>query len=170
MKEEWIKIDEYNGYEMSNYGRILSTKGKNPRFLKQRISNNGYNLVNLYKNGVAKTYQVQFLVASIFCDNDSPDTKTQVHHINEVKTDNRACNLEWVTPSENINYGTANARRAMALGKPVNQYDMEGNFLKQYDSISEAQKTGFNASSISKCCNGKAKSHFGFIWEFAKTS
>lgn len=169
MKEEWSEIDGYTGYEISNYGRILSTKGKNPRFLKQRISNNGYNLINLYQDGVSNTYQVQVLVANIFCINDSPEIKTQVNHKNEVKTDNRSCNLEWVTPAQNINHGTANARRAKALGKPVNQYDMEGYFMRTWSSISEAARVGFNAGSISKCCSGKQKSHSGFMWRLKST-
>jgi hypothetical protein len=51
--------------------------------------------------------------------------------------------------------------------KPIMQFDMEGNFIKEYKSIIEASiLTGINKSSIGKTCNQIFKSAGGFKWKF----
>lgn len=57
---------------------------------------------------------------------------------------------------------------AEKLSTKVLQLDMEGNLIKEWDSMNEAGKNGFTTSAICKCCNNipKHKSHKGFIWKF----
>lgn len=51
--------------------------------------------------------------------------------------------------------------------KSVNQYDLSMNFIKTWDSAYIAGKLGgFLASEISRVCNGKRKTHKGFIWKY----
>lgn len=52
----------------------------------------------------------------------------------------------------------------------VNQYDMDGNFIKRWDSIKEAANVlGIKArSNISMCCLGKYKHCKHFIWRYAE--
>lgn len=50
--------------------------------------------------------------------------------------------------------------------KKVSQYDLKGNFIKTFNSITEA-KNETNISSISGCCNGKYKTAGGYIWRYA---
>jgi group I intron endonuclease len=51
---------------------------------------------------------------------------------------------------------------------PVSQYDMNGNFIKTWDAISDAQRTlNIDVSHISKCCRNKLKSAGGFTWKYA---
>lgn len=50
--------------------------------------------------------------------------------------------------------------------KKVSQYDLQGNFIKTFDSIKEAQKET-NISSISTCCRGICKTAGGYIWRYA---
>lgn len=53
--------------------------------------------------------------------------------------------------------------------KKVNRFDLQGNFIDQWNSIKEAAKY-FNiksASSISACCLGKRHSVKDFIWKYA---
>lgn len=49
--------------------------------------------------------------------------------------------------------------------KKVIQYDLEGELVKVFDSISDASKqTEINKSSIAKCCRGERNKAGGFIW------
>lgn len=81
-------------YYASEYGDIYSVKVK--RLTPHPNPARGYNTVMIGD----KRVPIHRLVATAFIDN--PYDKPQVNHINGVKTDNRVCNLEWATPSENI--------------------------------------------------------------------
>lgn len=97
--EKWKDIADYEGlYEVSCRGNI-----RNKKTLKV-LSNksNSYVVVNLTKNGISKNYNAHRIVAEAFIDN--PLSKKQVNHINGIKNDNRIENLEWCTPSENVNH------------------------------------------------------------------
>lgn len=51
---------------------------------------------------------------------------------------------------------------------PVNQYGLDGKFIKPFESVSQAAKeTGIQYLSISKCANGKQKTAGGFQWRKA---
>lgn len=97
--EEFRDIPNYEGfYQASNCGRIKSLNGKE-RILKLRKTYRGYLKATLYLNTKRKIFGVHCLVAQTFIPN--PDSKKQVDHIWEIKTDNRVSELEWVTPREN---------------------------------------------------------------------
>jgi len=51
--------------------------------------------------------------------------------------------------------------------KPVNQYDLDGNFIKRYPSQKVASNFGFKRANISLCCNGKQDNHKGYKWSYA---
>lgn len=51
--------------------------------------------------------------------------------------------------------------------KPILQYDKQGNFIKEWSSISEAGKElNIHYSNIPACCKGKKKTVGGFIWRY----
>jgi hypothetical protein len=51
--------------------------------------------------------------------------------------------------------------------KPVLQYDLKGNIIKEWPSINHAADgTNSNASTISKVCRGIFKQTNGFIWKY----
>ena len=56
------------------------------------------------------------------------------------------------------------------VGRKINQYDLEGNFIKQYESINEVgrsvSKNG--GSNIYYCCQGKRKAAYGYVWKYAE--
>ena len=53
-----------------------------------------------------------------------------------------------------------------SLKHPISQYDLQGNFIKNWDSIREsANELGFLESQIGRCVNGKRKTAYKFIWK-----
>ena len=51
--------------------------------------------------------------------------------------------------------------------RTILQYDLEGNFLKEYSSIKEAsESTEVRANNIPRCLNGEYGSSGGYIWKY----
>lgn len=88
----------YSKYLVSKCGKVCNdTTGQVLAPIKHRA---GYLYVNLGKK--CRQY-IHRLVAQTFIDN--PYNKPCVNHINGIKSDNRAENLEWCTPYENMMHG-----------------------------------------------------------------
>ena len=103
MREQWKDIEGYNSkYQVSNKGRIKSFKRKNSLILGHNITNCGYQMVILYKNGKPKNCSIHRLVANAFVKNKS--NKKFVNHKDGNKFNNKSNNLEYVTNQENINH------------------------------------------------------------------
>jgi hypothetical protein len=53
------------------------------------------------------------------------------------------------------------------IEKPITQYDLKGNFIKDWSSIREASEyLNINRSSISQHLGGKQKTSGGYIWKY----
>lgn len=172
-KEVWRDIPNYEGYQISNIGRVKSLERsyrRKEKILKPQIDHKGYYLIGLCKNSIQKFYLVHRLVWIAF--NGPIPEGLQVNHINEVKSDNRLSNLNLMTQKENINWGTGIERMAKKhingkKSKPILQYDLKDNFIKEYSSIMQAEReTGFANQNIVKCCKGKRKTAYGFKWRY----
>lgn len=50
--------------------------------------------------------------------------------------------------------------------KKVYKYSLDNKLIKVYDRIRDVEKDGYTSSLVSKCCNGKAKTHKGYKWSF----
>lgn len=152
-------------YQVSNYARVRSFRKGKPQILAQTSGTWGYLVSNINKN----PRLVHRLVAETFIPN--PNNKKEVNHINGDKFDNIPENLEWVTPSENINHAVNTGLNQYTLDKckRVAQYDREGNFIAEYPSINSAAesvgKPGQH-TNLRKVCEGKRKSFQGYFWKY----
>lgn len=102
--EIWKDIPGYEKYQASNIGNIRSYwgKGNSVRILRFVQRKRGYRLVGFSTpNGKGMAY-VHRLVALAFIPN--PDNKVQVNHKDGDASNNRVENLEWATPSENMQH------------------------------------------------------------------
>lgn len=165
--EIWKDIDGYEGYQVSNLGRVRRFyKNGNVRILKPISNKNGYLIVTLYKNSSSKSCRVHRLVAKAFLEN--PNNLPQVNHKDENPSNNIVSNLEWCDAKYNINYGTRNEKVAEALSKVVIQIDKNTNvIINIFPSMMEAHReTGCNQAHICNCCKGKRKSAGNYKWKY----
>ena len=81
---------------------------------------------------------IHHIVALAF-HGEPPTSKHIVYHIDENKKNNAVENLEWATPKENVNYGTAIARQIKTQGFPVFILFPDGT-KKDFDSIAQAAR------------------------------
>lgn len=185
-KEIWKEVKGWEGYyEVSTMGNVRSKdrvvyKVNEPhrihQFWPSKIKTQygkSYLQVNFNRDKKLYHYYVHILVAKTFINN--PLNKPEVNHKNGIKTDNSVDNLEWVTRSENIRHsyemGMRNYKRKSGsehhLSKPVFQFDLNGNFIREWANISQAVKSFRPKNpSISLVCSGKIKQSMGYIWKY----
>ena len=100
-------IPSYEGlYQVSDCGQVKSLErlDKLGRFVKEKILKprlyaSGYEVVDLYKDGVRKTNTVHRLV--MFA-HSHVDKELTINHIDENKRNNHISNLEYCTRGENV--------------------------------------------------------------------
>ena len=171
MKEQWRTAiydgEIYEDFEVSNLGRIKSLNYRRTgkaELMTPSENTDGYFKVNLRKNGENKTCYVHRLIAQTFIPN--PENKPEINHIDEDKTNNRVDNLEWKWHKDNINHGTHNERSAKARSKPVLQFSLTGDFIREWSSTMECGRNGFNQGAVAACCRGKLLQYKGFLWMY----
>ena len=78
------------------------------------------------------------------------------------------CGRTWTSLTNGINFPD-HKKHMRPHPKPVEQYDLDGNYLKCYDSARKAsEETGIGWKAISAICNGKQKQKDGFVFKFKK--
>lgn len=180
--EEWKDIKGYETlYQISNYSRIKSLekyKCRNIKILKPYKNYNGRYDIKLYKNGKKKGFFVHRLVAEAFIPN--PENKLEVNHIRPVTKeicDNRVCNLEWCTRSENslwmVKCGNMYQPCLGKIGKEhhsskaVVQLDSKGEFIKIWENARQIDRElGISYKFVSRCCRHDCQTAHGFIFVF----
>ena len=168
--EVWKDIVGFeNRYMISNFGRVKSLKYRHHNkieILKQE-NNRGYKRICLFtKDGKKKHFSVHRLVAEAFIP--KPNNYKEINHKDEDTTNNNVNNLEWCNHTYNINYGTRTQKARLKRIKPIIQFDKENNFIKRFESITDAEKEikGSRANIIA-CMKGKISTAYGYKWKYA---
>lgn len=187
MAEIWKDITGYEKYyQVSNmgnvrakhfYGKNLSTKDNGIKNLTLVKSSTGYYVVSLK----GKQFHVHRLVAKEFIPNI--ENKPCIDHINTIKTDNRVENLRWVTQKENLKNEISEKRRLDAIRvktkgkfgsealrhKIVFQYSLSGEFIRQWNCMSDAcREYNIDSGSMTRVCQKKESQAKGYIWRYKK--
>lgn len=169
--EEWRPVVGYEGvYEVSDLGRVRSvdrwnvdSRGRkfkrSGRIIAGGKSGAGYPYVVLWRNSREKLAYVHRLVAEAFLP--PIQGKLEVNHINGVKTDNRAENLEWCTSSENKSHAF---RVGLKKNAARTVYRDDG---AAFESARHAEReTGVNHANIWQCCAGRRTRAGGCRWSY----
>lgn len=165
-KEVWKDIEEFEGlYQVSNLGRVKSLKRTRvpKEYMLKRVKNKkGYLQVTLSKNGKLYPKLLHRLIATAFINNKGFNI---VNHIDGNKLNNDLKNLEWCTISDNIRH--AYEIGLMSNSKKIEQYTIDGFFLKEWRSSNYASKTlKISQGNINSCLLGKRKTAGGYIWKY----
>ena len=174
--ELWIDIDGYPGYQVSNKGRVRSSKTNN-----QKLDENGYHIlkahkrceylyVSLYQDGRIKNMLVHRLVAMAFIPN--PNKHKYVNHIDEDKLNNNVKNLEWCTAIQNLKHSDIINKLLSAAHKSNEKKVLmykDGAFVAEFDSITKAANAiGSRQQHVTSCLYGKCKTTKGYSFKFKK--
>lgn len=131
------------------------------RYLKGSVLKNGYlSYMLTLSNGIKKRLYAHRLVAEYFIPNNDIN-KIQVNHIDGNKLNNNIENLEWVTPSENIQHAVSNG---LIKTKTYYCFDKNKNYIKSYTK-KELEKEFGESADIVLCTNSLIKNITrGFYW------
>lgn len=160
-------------YAIDKNGKAYSFKYNNEeaRQLKYgRQGQNGYAAIAVCTGRDIKSLYIHRLLAELFVENDSPETKTRVMIVNGNKEDLRVDNIRWCTASEScltesrvrkIRESIKEYRRNGWVQKHVAEIDEDGNIIHVYAYAKEAARSidptreNSIATGISYVCNKK---------------
>ena len=181
------KGETYDNYKISNLGRLINLNYRGTgkaKLMNTGKNKDGYFQVGLKKNGKTDTCRVHRLVAETFLPNlenkpcinhkiegDEGKTINIVFFNEDGSIDEERTTIEWCTHEYNNTFGTRIERVAKKTtngkkSKKVLQFTLSGEFIREWPSVMECGRNGFNQGSVCQCCNGKRKSAYGYIWRY----
>lgn len=171
--EEWLPVVGWESfYEVSNMGRVRNLprvcwNGKvewlmHSKIMKTSDNGKGYRSITLNSGRKAvKILYVHRLVAFAFVQNDDAENKIAINHIDGVKHNNRADNIEWVTYAQNSRHAID---KQLKKTKRVRRTSQDGIVSEFIDVHHVAQVLGVSMASIySRIHDPRLK---GDTWEY----
>lgn len=141
-------------YAVSDRGRVWSEYGGG-KLLNPQLGIGGYVRYNL-RHPTTKRGKFELahrLVAKAFCKKVDSSQKV-VDHKNAKTTDNRACNLQWLSQSENVKRTYEEFHRKPTNRSKVFAYSITDRTVQYFESITDASiELGLERTQIVMCCN-----------------
>ena len=156
--EVWKDIDSFEGYQVSNFGRVKSFKYKTPRILTPHLLVD-YLGVAFYIDGKQKQRKIHILVAQAFIPN--LDNKPEVNHDDGNKFNCFVGNLYWATTAENQQHAVKNGLAKSGVDDSQSKIKDEKDIIyirENPDNLTLEQlatKFGMTVANVSKIQTGK---------------
>lgn len=156
--EEWKPAVGFEGYAVSNFGRVKSFRGEEPRILTPQLQN-GYLGVHIKIDGEHKKNYIHILISKAFIPN--PDNKSQVNHVDGHKMNCTVSNLVWSTSSENQQHAMRTGLNKSGIDRPDAKFKDEETVCyvrENPDNLTIkqlAQKFGTHEKTIRRVQRGK---------------
>jgi group I intron endonuclease len=112
-------------------------------------------------------YNISKIAGNTFGTKRSEESKLKMSHARVKKS--KVKELTELSYIENDHYssGTINLGKNNKKSKPILQFDIENNLIKEWDSAGIAAKIlNLSVGNIWMCCNNKYKTSGGFIWKY----
>ena len=156
-KEYWIH-PVYDLYGANKHGEVINIHRGVPR--KGNYKSDGYLRIIVRVSGVRK--EKNFLTHRFIyeCFNGLIPDDMVIDHINDIRDDNRLCNLQLCTQQQNCKKSAVNRDYSFTVNnhknvKRVKAINLETNEVSYYKSQYAAGKhLGANISSVIMCCKG----------------
>jgi len=173
--EEWKAISNTNNhYFISSYGRVKSCH-KRTIILSPKINSYGYAKIAIVKNGKRVDIAIHRLVASEFIGDCNG---YEIDHVDGNRLNNNMNNLRIVTHTQNMNNPlttiqlkkrkgpmTGRLGKTNHLSKPIYAVSDSGEIL-EFEGSWDANRKGYNYSSVQACLHGRQKTYKGLKWFF----
>lgn len=155
MKEEWVEIEGYPNYAVSNYGNVLNIQ--RDRILTPRPNDEGHLRVSLSNGGIVRDFYIRRLVAAAFFIDYDP--RHQVFHWNDNKEDNSVTNLrlrkrfdeDYMPPVRKV------------IGRRVEVIETGDVYRTARDC---ARHINGDYGSVYACLRGERSSHMGYTFKY----
>ena len=185
MTEEWLPIEDFPAYCVSNLGNVKRTAtitGKPMDRVLRPTLREGYRVVVLCDRGRRIIRRIGRMVAKAFLPN--PNNLPLAVHVDGNSQNDKASNLAWMSYKEASNLDFWKSRLsegrkkcvvARKKGSPKEGSPKEGSseIVMKFKALSDAaewlQANGrakAAASHIVECCRGRIKSAYGFVWSY----